>query len=173
MYQRIVTFSLIFLAAVAQVSLAPSLFFGAVPPDVVLLLIVIWSSRKGFEKFWLWALLAGLTLDIVALERFGIDAISFLVISFGVAFFSERFFVRQRSWTFLWVTSLVVAGTLINQIIIGLLGVIGPGSLASAFSLRIGAFKILNNLIVFALIYRPIVSLRSVFPAEESRLIVK
>lgn len=173
MYQKILTFILIFLAAAMQVSMAPGLFFGLVTPDIVLVLIIIWASRQSFESFWLWALVAGLILDILSLERIGIDAISFLLISVSVAFFSERFFVRRRNGAFLWVAFFLLVGTLLNYFLLGAAEALNDGSGASIFSPHVLIFKILNNLIILAIIYRAVISLRDVFPIEDNRLLVK
>ncbi len=173
MYQKILTFGLIYLAAVASESLFPALFFGHVAPDMVLILVIIWSSRKSFESFWLWAIGAGLILDAVTLERIGISAISFLLISFAINFLSKRFFIGQRSRAFFWVAMLVAGGTMLNYLLgIGLSAAVGNLTLR-AFDARILIFKIINNLLVLAVIYWPVVSSRQIFPALEPRLVAR
>jgi len=173
MYQKILTLGLIYLAAVAEVSLAPNLFLGRLVPDIVLVLVIIWSSRKSFESFWIWAIIAGLVLDAVSLERIGLNAALFLLISFGINFLSKRFFVGQRSRNFFWVAVLILAGTVISYTLgIGLNAAVGEMSL-EAFSFRGVIFKAVNNLIILTIIYWPVVSSKNIFPIEESRLVVK
>ncbi len=171
MYQRILTFSLIFLAAVAEMSLFPILFFGGVAPDVVLILVIIWSSRKSFESFWIWAIIAGFILDAVSLERIGTSAISFLLISFGINFLSKRFFLGQRRRAFFWVMMLVLVGTVVHYFL-GMTIEVATQSLSlSAFSFKILLFKLLNNAIMLALIYWPVISCKNIFPVAETNLV--
>lgn len=173
MYQKILTSGLIFVAAVAEVSLFPALFFGHVQPDIVLILIIIWSSRKSFEGFWIWAIVAGLILDVVTLERIGVNAASFAIISFGINFLSKRFFIGQRRYAFFGVAILVLVGSIINYAAgTGLRIMIGELS-SNAFNLRTLFFKIIDNLIILGIIYWPVVSSRRIFPIEEQRLVVK
>ena len=173
MYQRFLTFSLIFIAAVAEVSFSPGLFFGRVAPDIVLVLVIIWSGRKNFESFWLWAIVCGFVLDALTFERIGINAILFLIISFGINFLAKRFFVGQQNRAFFWTIVLVLAGTGVNYILgIGLNVAIGTLT-ASAFNSATLLFKIINNLLLAAVIYWPVISLRQIFPVEESRLVVR
>ena len=162
-----------FLTAVAEVSLAPNLFFGRVGADIVLILVIIWSSRKSFESFWIWAIIAGSVLDAVSLGRIGLNAILFLIVSFGINFLSKRFFVGQRSRNFFWVAVLVLAGTVLGYASgVGLNAAVGEMSW-KAFSFRNMIFKLVNNLIVLAIIYRPVISFRNIFPIEENKLVVK
>lgn len=173
MYQKILTFSLIFLAAVATVSFSPALFFGHVQPDIVLILVIIWSSRKSFEDFWIWAIVAGFVLDTVTLGRIGVNAISFVIISFGINFLSKRFFIGQRRYAFFWVAALVLAGSIVNYASGTGLGVMVGESSPNAFNFRTLIFKIIDNLTMLAVIYWPVVSSRRIFPIEEQRLVVK
>lgn len=173
MYQKILTFSLIFIAAVAEVSLCPTLLFGRVALDIVLVMIIIWSSRQTFENFWLWAILAGVTLDLVALNRIGISAISFLIISFGMNSLSKRFFVGQRNRAFWGIAVAVIFGTIFNYAIVISLEALATHFAFTAIDYRAILLKQAGNLVVLAIIYRPLASSRIIFPAGASRIFVK
>ncbi len=173
LYQNILTISFIFLAAVTKISLFPEIFPGHIAPDILLILIIIWSTHKTFESFWLWAVFAGLILDAVSLERIGVNAISFLVISFGVDFLSRRFFISQRRGMFFWTAGLVCAGVITNYFLVGGIHLASGNLSAQFFSWHDLFFELLNNLIVFSLIYLPVTNFKSIFPIEKSRLTVK
>jgi len=173
MYQKALTFSLIFIAAVAEVSLFPNFSIGRVAPDLILILVIIWSSRKSFESFWIWAIISGFTLDILTLGRLGINAISFLIISFAINSLSKRFFVGQKRRAFLGVAFLVFFGTSINYLIGTGLHEITQEFIFETFSYKTLTLKIINNLLALVIIYWPVASSRKIFPAEEPRLLVR
>ena len=172
MPKTFITLGVIFLAAVAEISLSPNLFFGRVVPDVVLVLIIIWATRRRFQLFWPWALSAGLILDIISLGRVGLNALSFVIVSFGVNFISKRFFVARRGQAFMWMALLLVLGTTVDYVVISGLSDLAIRSLA-VFNWHVWFFKILNNLIFLVVIYWPVASSRTVFPMEEERLLVR
>ena len=173
MYQNILTLGLIFLASVTKISLAPALFPAHVVPDVLLILVIIWSARKTFESFWPWALASGIILDFVSLERIGVNTISFLIISFLVDFLSRRFFINQRKSMFFWVAALVFLGIITNYLLLSgmyfFIGNLNPG----VFNLRSMLFELLNDMLVFAFIFWPVNSSKIIFPIEESRLVIR
>jgi rod shape-determining protein MreD len=70
----------IFLAAIIQSSLLPHLAVLGVQVDLVLLLAVAWSIRRGIEDGIVWAVLGGLALDTLSAGPFGVS-----VIAVGVA----------------------------------------------------------------------------------------
>lgn len=173
MTQKFPTLILIFLAAVAQVSLAPRLFFGGMAPDIVLVFVIIWATRQGFEKFWPWAVFAGLMVDILSLEPIGLSAASFLIIVFGISFLSKRFFVAQRGQNFLGVFVLVTLGTLVHHFLGGLLLSFRFGAEGFGLGAKELFLMVLNNLIILGIVYRLTVKSRRIFPLSEERLIVK
>ncbi|HHE45779.1 MAG TPA: rod shape-determining protein MreD, partial [Candidatus Moranbacteria bacterium] len=77
MREKFFLFLLFFLIAVAQVSFLTNFFPSHLAPDAVLILIIIKSSKKSFEKIWLWAVVAGFILDILSLGTIGLNMISF------------------------------------------------------------------------------------------------
>jgi len=173
MTHKFLTFIIIFLAAVAQVSLAPNLFPGASVPDIALVLVIIWAARQNFESFWLWAVGAGLILDVVSLGTIGISAVSFLVIAFATSFLSKRFFVVQKGKSFFWMMILVLLGTSVNYFLTGGLIALQGASGADIFGLKEWLLKILDNFIVLMIVYWPLIRSKRIFPIEDTRLIVR
>jgi rod shape-determining protein MreD len=70
----------IVLAAILQSSLLPHIAVLGVKVDLVLLLAVARSIRRGIEDGLVWAILGGLALDTLSAEPFGVS-----VIAVGVA----------------------------------------------------------------------------------------
>ncbi len=59
------------LAALLQVSLLPALQVGGVYPNLVLMVIVAWALLRGARSAVIWALIAGLWLDLLSSRAFG------------------------------------------------------------------------------------------------------
>lgn len=76
------SFLVFFLSSILQLTIIPRLFlFGAVP-NLVLVLIILWSVLFGFRRiFWL-ALFSGFILDLFSGSHFGIFIIVFLLVAF-------------------------------------------------------------------------------------------
>jgi rod shape-determining protein MreD len=59
------------LAALLQVSLLPALHVGGVYPSLPLMLVVAWALLRGARSAVIWALIAGLWLDLLSSRAFG------------------------------------------------------------------------------------------------------
>lgn len=59
------------LAALLQVSLLPALHVGGVYPNLVLMVMVAWALLRGARSAVIWALIAGLWLDLLSGRAFG------------------------------------------------------------------------------------------------------
>lgn len=159
---------IIFLAVILETSFFPALFAGVIVPDVVLVLIILWSSRKKFEDIWLWAFFAGFFLDLAISQKIGINAISFVIISFVASFLRERFFIAQRTGAFAIALTLVVGGTILNWFLINFLT-----NFSMNFSWKLLVMKIASNLAVAIFMYFLIARYKRVFGISESKLIMK
>ncbi len=159
---------IIFLAVILEVSFFPALFAGQIVPDVVLVLIILWSSRKRFEDIWLWAILGGFFLDLVISQKIGINTISFVTISFLASFLRERFFIAQRTGAFVIALTLVTGGTILNWLLTNFLT-----NFMTNFSLGLLIMKIVSNLVVAIFMYFLIARYRGVFGISESKLMMK
>ncbi|MFZ2975039.1 MAG: rod shape-determining protein MreD [Candidatus Moraniibacteriota bacterium] len=159
---------IIFLAVILEISFFPALFAGQIVPDVVLVLIILWSSRKKFEDIWLWAILGGFFLDLVIAQKIGINTISFVIISFLASFLRERFFIAQRAGAFLIALTLVTGGTILNWILINFLT-----NFMVNFSWKLLLMKIVSNLAVAIFMYFLIARYKGVFGINESKLRMK
>lgn len=159
---------IIFLAVILETSFFPALFAGVIVPDIVLVLIILWSSRKKFEDIWLWAILGGFFLDLAIFQKIGINVISFVIISFVASFLRERFFIAQRTGAFVIALALVTGGTILNWILTNFLT-----NFLMNFSWKLLLMKIASNLVVAIFMYFLIARHKGVFGISESKLMMK
>jgi rod shape-determining protein MreD len=165
MRQKVQLIIIIFLAVILQVSFFPGLTLGKIIPDVALVLIILWSSRKKFEDIWIWALFSGLILDIAAFNKIGINMISFIIISFMASFLRERFFIAQRRGAFPIALTLVAGGTILNWILVSFLT-----DFFRSFHLDQIIIKIFGNLAISIVLYFAIFKFKEIFEINESKL---
>jgi len=166
MFEKIIIFLVIILAAVLQVSLFPNIFPSGLAPEVVLLVVIFWAAQGGYEKNWAKAILAGFVLDIFYFWPVGINIIAISVASFGIGYLTKRFAVSHRNMGFLVMLAVVLAGTLANDLVLNFLIMaydrFGLGKIYY-FTLNIWDNKIIlrivANLAMFTLIYWPLLIL--------------
>jgi rod shape-determining protein MreD len=73
----LVTAATLVVAAVVQSTALPHLAVLGVKVDLVLLLIVAWSIRRGVEEGLVWVLIGGLAVDVLSAEPFGASIVAF------------------------------------------------------------------------------------------------
>lgn len=162
MFQKVKIFAIIFLIAIFQVSFFPNLFFGKISPDAMMIFVIIWFFQENFEKIWFWSIFSGFILDIISMEKIGANIFSLFAISLGVSFLVKRFFIAQKTAAFFVIAIIIIGGTLINYTAVNFLMYLDyflnqdkffPGGVFTVSKLF---FKMINNLIFFAIIYWPI-----------------
>lgn len=100
---------LLALVAVLQSTLAPHLRVGGVQPELVLLMVVSWSLRRGLVEGAVWAFCGGLALDMLSGGLMGSCSLALLSVAF-VTSLVRGSLVRSRA-ALPWV--MAVLGTLI------------------------------------------------------------
>jgi rod shape-determining protein MreD len=70
------------LAALLQVSLLSALHVGGVYPNLVLMVIVAWALLRGARSAVIWALIAGLWLDLLSGRAFGVYTLGLVVAAY-------------------------------------------------------------------------------------------
>lgn len=118
MFQKSAFFLIIVALAIIQVAVLLHFFGTGMVPNLVLIVVVYWTIRAGFEENWKKAVLAGLILDLAYGWAIGINILSLSVVSFLVGSLSKRFSVSQRGWGFIMTIGLVGLGALVNSIIV-------------------------------------------------------
>jgi rod shape-determining protein MreD len=167
MGQKTAIFLFLFLMGILEVSLFSNLFSSRIAPDILLIIIIIWSAQKYFENVWAWSLVSGLILDLMTFRTIGTEALVFLAISSGVEFLTKRFFFAQRSRAFFMIAFFILGGTIINYAYLGLISREGGLGFSNLF------FKIISNLAAYPFIYWLMVKLKNTLQINQEKLITK
>ncbi|MGQ9516944.1 MAG: rod shape-determining protein MreD [Anaerolineae bacterium] len=72
---------LLILLGVAQSTLVPFLRIAGLHPDLVMILVAIWSVLRGYREGTIWALICGLMLDMLSGMPFGACTLALLGVS--------------------------------------------------------------------------------------------
>ena len=75
---------LLILAAIIQTTVIPEIRFGEAGPDLVLMLVVIWTLLAGFEEAVVWALAGGIVADLLTRMPTGTTALALVFVSFVI-----------------------------------------------------------------------------------------
>jgi len=160
MLQKIFFFIFIFLLAIFQVFFIGKIFPSYLAPNLVLLFVVFWTLKAGFEKTLKIAIFSGIILDIFYFWPIGINVLILTVVSFFVRFLGRRFLVGDFLFRFLWLSVAVSGAVILNEF---LSQVIFSGwaffqkeiPFQFHFSWQIG-LEIIFHLLTFAIIYWPL-----------------
>ena len=82
-------------AALLQTSLSPYIKISGVHPDLVLVLVIGWVTLRGLEEGHRWALLGGLSLDLLSGAPFGVFTVSMLLVALIANLFHGRTLVSS------------------------------------------------------------------------------
>jgi rod shape-determining protein MreD len=77
---RILFGLLLLVMALIQATILPRVNPISVYPDLVLVLLFVWSSARGPREALAWVFFTGLVLDVLALDYFGTNALALLVV---------------------------------------------------------------------------------------------
>ncbi len=160
MPQKIIIFFIIFFAVISQSAFFSNVFFLGTGPNILLLLVIFWVSREGFEKALGKIILAGFILDLASFYPVGMNIFSFVAVAFLVSFFSKRFLAASSGWYLPVLFFLVILSTLANELILaGLFQLAGYFKSLSQINLifPLAGFillkKIFLNILFFPIVY--------------------
>ncbi len=159
---------IIFLASILEISFFPALFAGQIAPDVILVFIILWSSRKKFEEIWLWIILSGFILDLAIFGKIGINIFSLVLIAYTASSLRKRFFINQREGSFFIALALIIGGTIMHWIL-----VIFLNDAWTDISWQLLVMKIVSNSIISIIVYGLIFKFKGIFGISESKLAIK
>jgi len=156
------TFFLIslFLFIAFQVFFVSNIFSIQNAPNLVLLLIIFWTIKKGFEKTLKIIIFSGIILDIFYFWPIGTNVLSLTAVSFSISFLTRRFSISDffsRSIMIILVVSFsVVLNDFINQITFEVIYFFKKSDEFNlSFDWKIWK-KVFYNLIAFAIIFWPL-----------------
>lgn len=156
MKKKSIYFGIIFFAILIQLSFLPVFFGKSAFGDAVLMLILAISVVESFVSALGWAIVSGILYDFSSYSTLGFHVIIFLMIVYGVSFFSRRLSVEVKGTGVLLSMIFVVFSTLISKgllvIFFGLEASKSSGSYLRFFGdFRSVFFQILINAILFFL----------------------
>ncbi|MEI7621259.1 MAG: rod shape-determining protein MreD [Candidatus Moraniibacteriota bacterium] len=117
MPKKIIYASLILLALLLQLSFLPMLTAGSMAGDAVLMLVLALAVLNGFEASLKWALVAGFLYDLASYATVGQHMLIFLLVAYGVSFFSRRLSVEVKGTGLLFLLGFVVLATFLSTIL--------------------------------------------------------
>ncbi len=79
-------------AALLQTTLSPYIKINGIHPDFVLILVIGWTVLHGLEEGLIWALIGGLSLDLLSGAPFGVFSLVMLSTTFVTSLFHGRIF---------------------------------------------------------------------------------
>ncbi len=174
MTQKIAIFLLLFLLAIFQISVLPNFFPENSTPNILLVLLIFWTARKGMEKTWKLAILGGLISDLFLFIPVGVNIFSFFVVITLINYLAKRFLVTHQAWRVAILFVLVALGTLTNELVLAL--VAKTFFIFQKAAINIPplidwalAYKIINSLIIFMILYWPFKKIEAVFNLYGSR----
>jgi rod shape-determining protein MreD len=77
-----IPFLILFCISLLQSTVMPRITVLGVHPDLVLIAVASWSILRGSEEGMLWAMIGGITTDLISGAPFGISTLGLLVVGF-------------------------------------------------------------------------------------------
>jgi rod shape-determining protein MreD len=141
-------------AALLQTTLSPFVKISGVHPDLVLVLVIGWVILRGLEEGLFWAVIGGLSLDILSGAPFGVFTFSMVVVALVTSLFHGRVF---GSSIILPLSLAFPLSLLFNGLVLLLLMLLGrPIDWGAAFFyilLPVAIFNTMVMVLVFPLLY--------------------
>lgn len=121
MFQKIIFWSVCFLASIVQITVFPIFFPTFSAPNLTLIILIFWTVKSGFsENFWR-IIVAGLIIDLAYGFPVGLSILSFSLSNFAAASLSKRFVVSHKTWGFLAAFAIFSVSSLVNEMIFSFL----------------------------------------------------
>jgi len=114
MKKFLLIWSIILLAVIFQTSLLAPWFADYFYPDLMLVFVILAVVNFGFHGTWIWAVLAGFTMDIFAYSIPGTHVIIFSLAAYAVSFISWRFSVADKGLGIIFIIILMPAITALD-----------------------------------------------------------
>jgi len=137
-------------AAVAQATLLPVLGPVAVLPNLVLVLVLVRTARRGMIDGLFWIVLSGLVLDTVALDPLGTNGLALLPVVLVGGVGQRRWFISGPAFPMLLAISATFAYALA---LVGVRMVAGEGTSPLSTVMRTTTLQALLNAVLVPPLY--------------------
>ena len=141
---------ILILTAFAQATVFPMVrVLGGMGPDLVLVLILVWSGLRGSREGLVWAFALGLLLDLLTLDPLGVNALALIPVALigGVA--SRRLFHSGLIIPMVAVVAATLAHQVVSVSLVALTGLHYP----LLVSVKVGVLTALLNVLVVPPLY--------------------
>jgi rod shape-determining protein MreD len=174
MAQKIAIFFLLLFLVIFQISVLPNIFAKNSIPNILLVMLIFWTARKGIEKTWKLAILGGLLSDLILFVPVGLNVFSFLLTLIAVDYLAKRFLVTHQTWRFAILAALVAVGALSHEIILMLVMKALDIFQETAKNISVSidwplAQTTANSTIVFVVLYWPLKKIEAILNLYGSR----
>ncbi len=89
---RILLALLLFVTALVQATVLPRVNPTSVSPDLILVMLFLWSSSHGIRESLGWVFFTGILIDVLTLDAFGTNGLSLLIVVLLSGSGGRRFF---------------------------------------------------------------------------------
>lgn len=145
---------LIFIAIAQSTVLSPASVLG-IAPNLVLVLVLLLSSRYGMREGIIWAFSAGILLDLLALDLLGSNAIAMIVVAI-IGSLAKRPMLQSG---LLLVMLMVLGGTVAHFLIASIIDSMAGTGYSFVVSLRLGLVTAFLNTLTVPILYGVVVLL--------------
>ncbi len=146
---RVIFALAIALMALAQAAFIPAINVLSIGPNVVLVLILVWSADRGIGEGVIWALPVGILLDLLALDPIGSNTLALIPVAIIGGLARRRLF---HSGVIIPMV-LVVAATVVHQVIAAVVSSATGSSYSIGATLRLAVLTALLNMAIVPLVY--------------------
>jgi rod shape-determining protein MreD len=146
---------LLVLTAVAQSTVISVTAILGLTPNLVLVLVLVWSSLYGAREGVVWAFFAGIMLDLLALDPLGSNAIALIVVAI-IGSLAQRSLLQSG---LLLPMLMVIIGTLAHFVVASFLDALSSTGYSFVISVRLGALTAFLNVLTVPPLYGLIVLL--------------
>lgn len=135
--------------ALAQTTIMPVINVLEIGPNLVLVLLLLWSARRGAAEGLLWAFPIGIFLDLLALDPLGSNSVSLLPVALIGGLAQRR---PLHSGVIIPMVAVLLA-TLAHQFVVMMLDAVSGARYGLLISLRLGLLTAMLNMAVVPILY--------------------
>lgn len=140
---------LLVITAVAQSTVLSVAAFLGLAPNLILVLILVWSSLRGAREGVAWAFGAGLMLDLLALDPLGSNALALIVVAVIGSLAQRPLMQSGLVLTML----MVIVATLAHFVVASFVDALMGAGYSFMISVRLGALTALLNVLTVPPLY--------------------
>ncbi len=154
--RKLIYFSIICVGIILQTSIFPAFFSSRFIPQVMLTLAMALTIILGFSGALPWVIASGFFLDLFSYARAGESVIVLVLVAYLVSFFSRRFLVESKGWSFVIMFLFVLIATFFRRLFFySILFISGHAEIKAAgliFS-YLGSEIIYNSILFFSFFF--------------------